>query len=50
MTGAPTNPLAECFARNLVEARKRAEISQEELACVPPSIARRSASLSEPSG
>jgi transcriptional regulator with XRE-family HTH domain len=31
VTGAPTHPLAECFARNLVEARERAEISQEEL-------------------
>jgi len=31
VSGAPTNPLAECFARNLVEARERAEISQEEL-------------------
>jgi transcriptional regulator with XRE-family HTH domain len=31
VSGAPTNLLAERFARNLVEARERAEISQEEL-------------------
>ncbi len=31
MTGASANPLAECFARNLVAERERAEISQEEL-------------------
>jgi len=31
VNGKPTNPLAECFARNLVEAREHAGISQEEL-------------------
>ena len=31
MTSAPAHPLAECFARNLVEAREHAGISQEEL-------------------
>src|SRR5690242_13839438 len=31
MIAAPAKTLAECFARNLVAERERAEISQEEL-------------------